>query len=82
VLSIIFSSMSFSGTENYADYEENLSYSFYQESTITEVLDLDESAILSEIKAFLGIENTSQIESVVLTQKEDKFRKFISKTFP
>ncbi|MHB9782481.1 AlwI family type II restriction endonuclease [Streptococcus sp. 10F2] len=82
VFSIIFSSMNFSGTENYADYEENLSYLFYQENTITDILNLDESTILSEIKELLGVENTSQIESVVLTQKEDKFRRFISTTFP
>lgn len=82
IISMIFNTMNFAGTENYADYEKNLNSPFYQESTITEILDLDESSILTSIKKFLGVENTSQIEGVVSTQKEYKFRKFISKAFP
>ncbi|WP_169926762.1 AlwI family type II restriction endonuclease, partial [Staphylococcus petrasii] len=82
ILSIIFSVMNLSGSDDYENYEENLQSPFYKELTITEILNLDKSSILNSIKKVLGITETSQIESVVLTHKEEKFKKFISTTFP
>lgn len=82
IFSIIFTDMVLAGEERYSDYEQNLSYRFYQETTITEILDLDETKVLSAIKALLGVANSSQIESVVANQKEKKLRQFISKEFP
>ncbi|MGX6971420.1 AlwI family type II restriction endonuclease [Vagococcus bubulae] len=82
IASIIFSSMNFSGIESYTDYEENLDYLFYQELRITDILDLDESVILESVQKLLGINDISQMESVVLTQKENKFRRFIAENFP
>lgn len=81
VFSIIFHDMCFAGLEKYLDYEQNLAYPFYQERTITTILCLEESAILSSIKELLGVDDYSQIESVVAIQKEDKFRKFITIAF-
>ncbi|ESV55019.1 restriction endonuclease AlwI [Streptococcus agalactiae LMG 14747] len=82
IFSIIFADMPFSGEERYSLYEQDLSYSFYQEVSISEILNLDRNQVLSSIKENLGVTDSSQIESVVATQKEYKFRQFISSEFP
>lgn len=82
IISIIFSDISFSGKERYSNYEQDLTYSFYQEVSISGILNLDKDRVLYSIKESLGVTDFSQIESVVATQKEYKFRQFISSEFP
>ncbi|WP_426355931.1 AlwI family type II restriction endonuclease [Mammaliicoccus sciuri] len=82
ILSIIFNSMNLSGKEDILNYEEGLEYTFYQDITITEILRYDKNTVLESIKRLLAVDKRSQIASVVLSQKEDKFRNFIETTFP
>lgn len=82
IFSIIFVDMPFSGKEKYSLYEQDLAYPFYQEVSISDTLKLDKSRVLSSIQKLLGVTDPSQIESVVVTQKEYKFRQFISTVFP
>lgn len=82
IFSIIFENMKLSGEGKYYNYEQNLNYSFYQETSIAKILKLDETTVLLSIKKLLGVDDSSQIESVVAIQKEAKFRKFIVSEFP
>lgn len=82
IFSIIFTDMKLSGNEEYSKYEQNLENLFYQESTITTILNLDKSKILQEIKRLLGVTDSSQIKNIIATQKENKFRQFIYTEFP
>lgn len=65
-----------------SNYEEDLSFEFYKDITISEILKINKSEVLDEIKNSLKIEDNSQISNIVLNQKEEKFKNFISTTFP
>ncbi|KKB26182.1 AlwI family type II restriction endonuclease [Staphylococcus carnosus] len=82
IFSLIFHSMKLSGKENISNYEEDLSFEFYKDITISEILKINKSEVLDEIKNSLKIEDNSQISNIVLNQKEEKFKNFISTTFP
>lgn len=82
LFNIIFNELSLSGVEKITDYEEDLGYSFYQELTITEILDVKQGKIVSDIKKLFNIDQLSELESAVVIQKEYRFRKFIEENFP
>lgn len=82
IFKIIFTNMRFSGEDKYSDYEKNLNYFFYQESTITTILNLDKDEKIQAIKELLNVTDYSQIQNAVASQKEKKFREFISEVFP
>lgn len=84
IFSIIFKNMPFSDSNKYPlnSYEDELDQPFYQELTVTEILNLNESAILSKLQTLLKVNSISKIKEKVLNQKETKFRNFIKNTFP
>ncbi|MFQ6345667.1 AlwI family type II restriction endonuclease [Enterococcus faecium] len=82
IFSIIFEDMILAGEEEYSNYEQNLDYPFYQETSITQILDLDEYKIIPLIQSLLKVKSAFQIENAVAKQKEAKFRQFIFTEFP
>lgn len=81
--SIVFDTLVFAGKESYEDYEGNLvSSSFYQDLTISQILDLETDRVVENLKHWLKIDDVSKLEITVANQKEQKFREFISKHFP
>ncbi|AYW49696.1 AlwI family type II restriction endonuclease [Tetragenococcus halophilus] len=82
VMTIIFDKLQLAGQEEYDHYEQNLTFRFYQDLTISEILGLDQKDILIKLKDLLGVEETTQIEDKLNEQKETKFRDFIAREFP
>lgn len=81
ICNIIFSNISLVGTDS-LDYEKNLNSPFYQEYTMTKILDLKEDLILTKLQKLLNTSDISNVVDIVNRRKEKLFRKFIYTNFP
>lgn len=82
ILEPIFDNISLAGTGEYIDYEQDLSFSFYQDMSLSNILNLDANAIFNRLEEVLEVTDKSKVLTAVVTQKEDKFRSLISQKFP
>ncbi|MCF7547082.1 hypothetical protein L3X09_14240 [Enterococcus faecium] len=81
IFSIIFEDMILAGEEEYSNYEQNLDYPFYQETSITQILDLDEYKIIPLIQSLLKVKSAFQIENAVAKQKKLNLGNLFSQNF-
>lgn len=82
ILEKIFDNIPISGTGKYIDYEQNLNFSFYQDISLSNILNLDVDAIFTQLEEILEVTDRSKVLTAVVSQKEDKFRSIISQKFP
>lgn len=80
--SIIFDKLVLAGSDFYSSYEGDLGFSFYQELTILQILELEKDEVVEKLKNWLEIDDIAKLEVTVANQKERKFRQFISEYFP
>lgn len=81
ICNIIFSNISLAGNES-LDYEKNLNSPFYQEHTITKILNLKEDYVLTKLQKLLNTSDISNVVDIVNRRKEKLFREFMYKNFP
>ena len=81
ICNIIFSNVSLAGNES-LDYEKNLNSPFYQEHTITKILNLKEDYVLTKLQKLLNTSDISNVVDIVNRRKEKLFREFMYKNFP
>ncbi|WP_165980476.1 AlwI family type II restriction endonuclease [Leuconostoc citreum] len=82
ILEPIFNNIPIAGTGQYTDYEQNLSFTFYQDIPLANILHLDTDVIFNTLTEVLDVTDKSKVLTAVVTQKEDKFRLLISQKFP
>lgn len=82
ILEPIFNNISIAGAGQYTDYEQNLSFTFYQDIPLSDILHLDIDIIFNRLKEVLNVTDKSKVLTAVVTQKENKFRSLISQKFP
>lgn len=82
ILEPIFNNIPIAGTGQYTDYEQNLSFIFYQDIPLANILHLDTDVIFNTLTEVLDVTDKSKVLTAVVTQKEDKFRLLISQKFP
>lgn len=73
-----------SGEEKYEDYENNPNSLFYQDSSLTGILDIADEEVMcikSAISKEFGIEDITKVQNVIEIKQEEEFRNFVEEQF-
>lgn len=81
VLKIVFEGMSLAGSDSYDEYEQDLSYPFYQDVSLENIIHVKEKQIIDRLKEVFNVKDLEQIKGAVASQKEEKLRRFVECNF-
>ncbi|WP_273711049.1 AlwI family type II restriction endonuclease [Leuconostoc mesenteroides] len=82
VFKIIFRNLSLTGTGIAQIYESERDQLFYQDISISAILNLDTDDILNHLKNVLKVDDESQLMHAVISEKERNLKVFIEQKFP